>query len=496
MSSPANSQPEVPAPPLIELRDASVTLEGRVVLEHLNWKLERGVHTAILGGNGAGKSTFLRLIAGQLWPVPARSRLYGFGAAPTWTPLLAREKIALLSPEIQEVYVRRSRDGADNEKGWQLSVRETIATGFFDSWLLHQTLQPAQWGRVHDLIEQFALHPLSERPLLTLSQGQLRRVLLARALVKAPAALLLDEACSGLDRTARQELLESLETLAQSGATTLVMTTHRRKELIPSLRAAFCIADHTLHPLALETVASSPPRAGLSHLAPPTSGAAPLFRLENVSVFLDGAPILRDLSWQWPHGTHWGLSGANGSGKSTFLRLLRGQLAPAWGGVIERWGETKARPLWEWGRDIALLSPQLQAQFGDQMSVETAIATGFFDAFLLHRALTDDERTRVEELIARLGLEALRGRIFGKLSYGQTRRVLLARALVTKPCVLLLDEALDGLDAASRHEMNALLARLVAEGLHLGVVSHHDEDFPPLLTHHLHFEAGRIGGLS
>ena len=86
-------------------------------------------------------------------------------------------------------------------------------------------------------------------------------------------------------------------------------------------------------------------------------------------------------------GQHWALTGENGSGKSTFLRLLRGQIAPAWGGTIERFGSDKRRSLEEIGRDIALLSPHLQARFDGEMPVENAIGSGFLDAFELWRPL-------------------------------------------------------------------------------------------------------------
>ena len=196
---------------LIQLENARVELDHRVILENLNWTLNSGAHAAIVGANGSGKSTFLRVISGQLWPRPARSRTFAFGEALTHTPLLARERIAHLSPEIQEKYVRQSLVGAEGERGWELTAREVIFSGWFDSALLHQTPDQAQRKRADELIEQFDLESLANRSYATLSQGQLRRVLLARALVKSPQVLLLDEACSGLDARARDALLEHIE---------------------------------------------------------------------------------------------------------------------------------------------------------------------------------------------------------------------------------------------------------------------------------------------
>ena len=479
--------------PLISLANANIKLDNRLILRDLNWQLEAGAHAAIIGDNGSGKSTFLRCIAGQIWPYPARSRLYAFGAMPTYTPLLARERIALLSPEIQDRYVRQGLVGAEGERGWQLSAREVVLSGWFDAALLHQTPTPAQCARADELLEQFDLTSLSARSYATLSQGQLRRVLLARALVKRPQVLLLDEACSGLDARARGALLEHIEALARGGQTTLVMTTHRADELVPSIGAMWQVRARTIgRSSSAAGLAPFSQRFVSKRLEPhanPAPASTPLIQLRRAAVTLDGTPVIPPLDWRWMPGQQWALTGENGGGKSTFLRLLRGQLAPAWGGSITRFGSDKRRSLAEIGRDIALLSPHTQARFDGEMPVEDAIGSGFLDAFELWRPLTDDEKARVDAQMRQLELNDLRGRTFGfgKLSYGQTRRVLLARALVVAPRIVLLDEALDGLDSAMRARMGELLGELARGGTHFAFASHHAGDFPPWLTDELKF---------
>lgn len=480
--------------PLIQLRNARVELDNRVILDDLNWSLYSGAHAAVVGANGSGKSTFLRCIAGQLWPRPTRSRTYAFGKTPTHTPLLARERIAHLSPEIQEKYVRQGLIGAEGERGWELTAREVVLSGWFDSALLNQAPDVAQCARADELLAQFDLQSLSNRSYSTLSQGQLRRVLLARSLVKSPQVLLLDEACSGLDARARGALLEHIEQLAQIGQTTLVMTTHRADELVPSIREIWEVRGGTIARisragLAFSSKLGAKTSSRLEEGASPATlaVAVPLIQLRAAAVIIEGNPIIPPMNWRWMPGQHFAFTGENGSGKSTFLRLLRGQLAPAWGGTIERFGSAKRRSLEEIGRDIALLSPQIQARFGDEMPIEDAVGSGFLDAFELWRPLTDDEKSRVEQTMTLLELDDLRGRIFGKLSYGQTRRVLLARALVVAPQIVLLDEALDGLDALMRARMSELLGEMAKRRTHFAFASHHAADFPDWVTDELKF---------
>ncbi len=552
---------------LIELKAARVQLDEQAVFQALDFELNAGQSVSVTGENGAGKTTFLRLLSGDIWPVRAESRRYFFGDKPMWSPLRARQQIALVSPLSQERAVRLAQDGADNERGARLTVRECVATGLFDSFLLHQRPTEEQQAQVDTLLEQFSLAELSEHELQTLSQGQLRRVLLARALVKCPRVVLLDEAASGLDERARTGLFVALEVLAQSG-TTFVFASHRAEELpmwttrwtirngriekgADEIGALFQTPSAPLSPSSIEpatfvipgrndeesigarpSVSNEEPEVDPSSFLPamtkvagfststgakgssPTTSPnnplatanstsststagdiqtlAPLFHLRNVSVFLGGAPVLRALHFDWPRGAHLRVIGENGSGKTTLLRLLSGELPAAFGGTIVRLGERAPRPIWEWRRRIALVSPALQARFHDALPVRDALASGFEGGFVAPRALNKVQENALEDALDVWKLRGLQTRRFDRLSYGQTRRVLLARALVASPEVVLLDEALDGLDASTREFCLGVWQELAQNGTHFAFASHHDADFPAWTERGIELENGHL----
>jgi len=480
--------------PLIEISRARVVLEGRVLFESLDFALNQGQSVSISGANGAGKTTLLRVLSGDLWPVPAQSRAYNFGEAPTWSPLRARQQMAFVSPLAQEKVVRLTQDGADGERGARLTVRECVATGWFDSFLLHQTPTPQQNARIEAMLDVFSLRELSGRLFHTLSQGQLRRVLLARALVKGPRVVLLDEAASGLDEAARDGLFASLASLAQGG-TTFVFASHRPEEL-PAWTTPWTIREGRLFEVGAGLAPSSDQgrtrlEEGASPAPAPNPSPAFLFRLQDVSVFLEGAAVLRDLNFVWPRGVHLRVVGENGSGKTTFLRLLGGEVTPAHGGEIERLGQTH-RPVWEWRRRIALVSPHLQARFHDALSVRETVASGFEGGFVAPRELSAFQREAIERALDEWDLRALESRRFDHLSYGQTRRVLLARALVASPEVVLLDEALDGLDSATRAFCFDKWRELAGQGTHFAFASHHESDFPDWARAEVRLRAGQL----
>jgi molybdate transport system ATP-binding protein len=228
------------------------------------------------------------------------------------------------------------------------------------------------------------------------------------------------------------------------------------------------------------------PRAGKPARAADVTGssAALLVKLSRVDLYVDYRPVLRDLDWQLRRGEHWAVYGANGAGKSSFLKLLYGDLSPSLGGRIERAGFPKGTPIAEWKRSVGYVSPELQSDYAVNVSVFDLVASGRYASIGLVDEATAADRRAAAHWLRFFGLLSVAKRRPRELSYGQLRRALIARALAADARILLLDEPLTALDPAQRAIMKRLLERLMKQ-LTLIIAVHHAEDLPRGMTHGL-----------
>ena len=490
--------------PLVALDDVAVDIQGHRVLDRIDMQIHAGEHWGIVGANGSGKSTLLRLIEGSLWPAPGRGgRRYDFGDGPQTDAIQARRRVALVGPELQNRYARFD---------WNFRVRDVVRSGVTRTSIPQRHPGSDEMRRTQETLTRLDLAGLADQRFLTLSHGQQRRVLIARALGFEPALLLLDEPASGLDTEARRMLDLLLASVAESA--TIVATAHHRAQLpavaqrVAELEAGRLAAavpatpadNNRSSPTArLSTHASAGPSTvtgstvaastiAASTVAESTDGAftaaasttEPLIVLRKASVWFDGTAALREIDWMLCRGEHWLISGANGSGKSTFLRLLHGQLRPAVGGSIEWPGLGNPSNVWDLRRQVGLVSPELLAAYRYPATVRDCIASGIESSFGVTRGLSADEWARVDALLERFELDRLAERLLTSLSYGQLHRTMIGRTLINGPRLVLLDEPWEGLDPATRRLVAGLLADAVATGTQIVCASHIDEGRLPL----------------
>ncbi len=225
--------------PLLDIDDASVMRGERLILDRFSLRIGAGEHTAILGANGAGKSTLVRLITRELYPLArgdGRASMHVFGRD-RWHVSDLRGLLGIVSPSLQH----------DCTSDATLEVSEAVLSSFFAAQRLglNHHVTPAMRERAANALEQAGATHLLGRTMASLSTGEARRVLIARALVHRPRALLLDEPCAGLDMASRRRFLENLRGLAQHG-TTLLLVTHHVEEILPEIQQVVLLRDGRL----------------------------------------------------------------------------------------------------------------------------------------------------------------------------------------------------------------------------------------------------------
>jgi ABC-type molybdenum transport system ATPase subunit/photorepair protein PhrA len=222
----------------------------------------------------------------------------------------------------------------------------------------------------------------------------------------------------------------------------------------------------------------------------------PLVRLERVDVDIAGTSVLRDIDWELIPNTFWGVVGANGSGKSTFLALVAGLKWPAPGRGARRYdfGNGIQTDAIEARRKITLVGPELQDRYvraSWNFMAEAVVMSGVFRTDIPRSSPSPADKIRAHALLREGGLTHLAERRFLELSRGEQRRVLIARSLAFRPRVLLLDEPASGLDRDARRELDAMLERIAATTT-IVCSAHEARDLPSSVSDVLYLEGGRI----
>ena len=208
---------------ILDVDSLSIRRGAVEILRDINWRVESGQHWAVLGANGSGKTSLLSALTGYFSPTTGRIRLLGqeFGRS-DWREL--RKHIGLVSSSIRQLM-------ADSE-----TALETVASGkdaVIDVW---GPLKPADRKRAKQILAQIGCSHLEKRVWAVLSQGERQRVLIGRALMANPQALILDEPCAGLDPAAREHFLEFLQSLTEKNARpAIILVTHHVEEIVPGL---------------------------------------------------------------------------------------------------------------------------------------------------------------------------------------------------------------------------------------------------------------------
>jgi molybdate transport system ATP-binding protein len=506
---------------LLSLEGVTVRVWERLLLPDSTWQIRQGEQWAVLGPNASGKTALVRAIIGQLPCAAGRIRRYvgrdrsgrdgydgiGYVSFELHRQLLDREVSRDLS---------RFASGRETDFG---TARQTILEGAPGA-------EAAELDRVAELL---GIQPLLGRPMRFLSNGETRKLLIARALMSRPELLILDEPFDGLDEGARRRLESILGTMIAEGVH-LILVTHRTEELIPAITHVLCLKNgkvlcqgekrKALTPARLQELygveegavlvggrvedVDRGTRSRRSGNAGPIPGPAdpdrqpgdPLVELHEVTVRYGDTVALRSLTWTMRRGEHWAVLGPNGSGKTTLISLIYADNLQAYTNDIRLFGRRRGsgESIWEIKQRIGHVSPHLQAGYRLDLRVFDVVVSGFFDSVGLYRRPSEGQRAAAREWIQRLGIESLSDRVFSQLSYGERRLVIIVRALVKSPELLALDEPCQGLDPANRARVIAMVDRIGFETpTAILYVTHRKDEMPRCITHTLRLspESGR-----
>jgi molybdate transport system ATP-binding protein len=487
----------------VNLRSVRLVRNERVILRDVDWRIRPGERWVLAGGNGAGKTQLMKLVAGSVWPTPTgrEMRSYRWRDETFSTPFEVKDEIGYLGPERQDKYARY---------GWNHTVAQIVGTGLHRTDIPLVALTAGDQRRVAALLGRLGIAALAERRFLSLSYGERRLTLLARTLASGAKLLLLDELLNGLDDTNRARALGWLQQTTRSRLP-WILTTHRVEDVPDCVTHVLVLEEgrvvyrrkvgaggkglwtplrrwlHSDHDRPPPAPALSRPRRKLAA----RRAGRPLVRLVNASVYLDEHVALEKISFEVHKGECWVVHGSNGSGKTTLLRTLYGDHGVAVGGSVERAGVVPGVPLQAFKTRVGLVAPHLQTDHPQDLTVAEVVESGRHASIGLNDPATAADKAAARRALAFFELSHLAARTLVELSYGQMRRVLFARAFVRRPQLLLLDEPFAGVDGPTRRELLAHLETLLAQGTALVMATHHRSEWPVSATHELQLAGGR-----
>jgi len=471
---------------LIKLERVTLRIGSEMLLPGTSWEIRTGENWAILGPNGSGKSALARAVKGDVPHVRGKLTRHG--------PDAQGERIGYVSFELQEQILLRE-DRLEEARFFSGKRGNALTAG---ELLLENDGNRAVLDR---LVDTLKLRPLLGHGIRTLSNGEIRKLLIARALLPSPKILILDDPFVGLDDGSRKLLASSITKLMGQG-TQVILVTHRIEEIIPGISHLIVIRNgrvaHAGTRGRIMTPARMKPLSGRGNPLPerplPNSVghttseplADPLVEMKHVHVAYGELVVLHGLNWTVRRGEHWAVVGPNGSGKTTLIGLITGENLQVYANEVFLFGKRRGEgeSVWDVKRRIGLVSPELQLQYRRPVPVRDVVLSGFFDSIGLYRRPDPKQEALADQWLEYLGMAKIAERTFNRLSYGEKRLVLIVRAMVKTPELLILDEPCQGLDRSNREMVLALMEN-IGKGTSTGLIyiTHHKEEMIPCISH-------------
>lgn len=479
---------------LFSLSDASISYPGKPPFTHIDFTLCKSQHVALTGPNHGLIKALLDALAGKALisggyfnGIQADGRLCESGTAVSYLP--AHFRFRSFSGDAGYYQQRYNSMDAGNSS----TVRDYLATISLKSQIAA--------AQAETFLKSLDVEKLMETRLTSLSNGETKKVRLSAALMHQPKLLVLEDPFAGIDAHTRVTLSECLDQIAESGVT-LVLSTYRempaciRKVVVAGMdhslnsydRRNFSFAQAGFRPMPDRTLL-----AGL--LESPHKTFETIVQMRNVSVRYQQRDILQNINWTVKQGERWAITGPNGAGKSTLFSLINGDNPQAFANNLILFDRKKGsgESIWDIKNHIGYFSADMVRFFPGRFTAEQIVASGFFDTFGLFRRTSERQRKIAEGWLRLCNLLPLARKPFAQLASNEKRMILLCRALVKNPSLLILDEPTQGITETEKVFLIGLVNEICAHTpATLLYSSHYQQEMPSCINRHLKLRDGKI----
>lgn len=458
----------------------------------INLHIGKGEHIAIVGPNGGGKSLLVDTITGR-YPLLMNEVAYDFSPSES----------EMVCDNVKYITFRDSYGDSDATYYYQ----QRWNTHDIDETPIVRDLLPAcADGELKDaLYDLFGVETMLDKHIILLSSGELRKFQLTRTLLSGPRVLIMDNPFIGLDAKTRDLLHVLLRRLTEMTRLQVILVLSKTDDIPEFITHVIPVENrtcgdkislqeylhqrrevpaHVLPEEKRERILNLPYGENLYH-------AEHIVDLNKVSIRYGDRTILKDLDWTVRCGEKWALSGDNGSGKSTLLSLVCADNPQSYACDIALFGRKRGsgESIWEIKKHIGYVSPEMHRAYLKNLPAIDIVASGLHDSIGLYRKMQEKDRAVCEWWMDIFGIADLKDRNFLQLSSGEQRMVLLARAFVKDPELLILDEPLHGLDMRNRRLVKDVIeAFCERKDKTMIMVTHYREELPAVITNALYLK--------
>lgn len=468
-------------------------------------QLLEGEQIAITGPNGGGKTMLVDILRGR-HNLQIPQPYYDF--SPSSKPYF--------SDNIRYIAFRDSYGSVDQtyflQQRWESQELDpempTVGQLLDRAYLAEGEDTPERDALRQQLYDIFQMRPLLDKPIILLSSGELRKYVITRTLFAEARLLIIDNPFIGLDAATRDQLKMLLAAYAARTSTLMVLVLSKTDDIPDFITHVVEVKDRTVAPkvtreeyLAHLQAIATPALADnkrLSILQLPARTddymAEEVVAMHHVTIKYGERTILKDLLWTVRNGERWALRGENGAGKTTLLSLICADNPQSYACNIALFGRQRGsgESIWDIKRHIGYVSPEMHRSYHRDLPAIRIVASGLKDTIGLYAIPTEEEYRQCRWWMDVFGIGELADRSFLQMSTGEQRLVLLARAFVKDPELLILDEPLHGLDDANRQMVKEIIDTFCQRpGKTLIMVTHYEEELPTCIDHTLFLKKNR-----